>query len=370
MKHKEAKAAKVLLLGSYGRGNIGDDAFLIAATHLLRRYSIIINAAQDAPLPEGVRQNVMVLNTENSTDWRQKISVLLQAKAIIYGGGDLWVELLGDKRPRQSLWKMFLLNLAARLLGKKVLYIGCGAGQLSGFSLILARLSALLANGVILRDEISQQTLGLKYAIVLPDLTITLFSQPPKRSILRPERRIKLAISLLYYIPKPEQNFNLYITGLADRLSELDAARFEITLLPLLTAAKTSYNDIWASEQLLQRLRSNHSITISRPENFEQFMYLLAKADVVIGSRLHANILATWLGKPCIGLAYRPKVRRFFERNKLDDNCLDLNKRDKLPALISKLVADYENEARKAYRIWEESNTEGRAYERFVQTYL
>ncbi|HSX01874.1 MAG TPA: polysaccharide pyruvyl transferase family protein [Candidatus Saccharimonadia bacterium] len=371
MNNHRTKPKRVLLLGSYGRGNIGDDVFLIAATKLLAGYEIAINAATDGSLPAEVQDKVLVLRTEDSSDWRQKAKVLLQAKAIIYGGGDLWVELFGDKRPRQALWKMFLLNLAARMLGKKVLYIGCGAGKLEGFSLTLARLSAHLAHGIILRDEVTREVLALKDVLVLPDLTITLCSEAPKPAPLPLRHPIKLVISLLYYIPEPERNFEPYIQRIADCLNQLDSRnRFEITLLPMLTARNTPHNDIWASERLMERLAPGHQVKIAAPTSVGHCQQILSDADIIIGSRLHANILATWAAKPCIGVAYRPKVARFFERNNLDQNCLDLDNLGALPAVMSRLIRNYDHAARQAYAVWEENAKQGRAYESFIQTHL
>lgn len=360
----------VLLLGSYGRGNIGDDAFLIAATNLLWNSHVAINASNDAPLPESVQQKVTVISTNGSKDVLQKLRILIAVSAIVYGGGDLWVELIGDKRPRQALWKMLLLNLAARILGKKVFYIGCGAGKLEGFSLKLARLSARLADGIILRDEATRKTLELPSASVLPDLTITLFPQPPELSMLNSDKPIKLVVSTLYYIPDPELNFENYIQQLANCINQLDPTRFEITLLPMLTAQNTLHNDIWASERLLERLTISHHITISYPKSFQEFKQTLASAHLVIGSRLHANILATWLGKPSIGIAYRPKVRRFFSQNDMVDNCLDLDEINKLPSLITQIINNYDAYAQQAHDIWKKNTEKGKVYEQFVQTNL
>src|SRR5580700_6798831 len=96
----------ILLLGSYGRGNTGDDAFLVAVLRLLKNDHMTINASHDAPLPYEVQNRVTILNTKTLKNLKTKIAVFLKVKTIIYGGGDLWVELSGDRRPRQSLWKM------------------------------------------------------------------------------------------------------------------------------------------------------------------------------------------------------------------------------------------------------------------------
>lgn len=354
----------VLLLGSYGRGNIGDDAFLLAATRLLKDYDITINAAAD--LPSDLRDKVRVLSTEGMGDWRLKLRALAEAKAVIYGGGDLWVDLVGAKRPRASLWKMVAVNLVSRGLGKKVIYIGCGAGQLRGLSLALARISAALANLVLVRDEETKKTLGIKRAQVLPDLTITLFPEPPEPSAFRPGKKMKILISVLYYIPAPHKNFAPYIKSIADFVNGLDKNIYQITLLSMLSAPTTEKNDSWACEQLL-KLLSGPNVAVAKPKRVEDCLSEIEGADLVIGSRLHANVLAAWLGRPSIGIAYRPKVRRFFVENQLTDRCLNLKQLDALPLVAASIASAYPDTTEQLRRVWQTNMEKGRTYARLIQ---
>src|SRR5687767_14340252 len=105
----------ILLLGSYGRGTIGDDALLLAALKLFQGHKLFINSANDELLPSAVRSSVTTMSTTDNRDWRKKLAIFRKLNAIVYCGGDLWVELYGDRFPRISLYKMLIVNLIARL---------------------------------------------------------------------------------------------------------------------------------------------------------------------------------------------------------------------------------------------------------------
>ena len=157
-----AAVPKTLLLGAYGHGNSGDDVFLHAALRLFAKHKLYGNSADDSLLPAGVTEQVTTIATTGKGDVFKKLSILLSVDIFVYCGGDLWVELYGERKPRQQLYKMLLLNLAGRLLGKKIFYLGCGIGALRGYSLFLARLSARLAHGIIVREERSARVLRLR----------------------------------------------------------------------------------------------------------------------------------------------------------------------------------------------------------------
>ena len=317
----------ILLLGSYGRGNIGDDAFLAAALkHFPADAPLYLNSAYDELLPRAAQGRVQTISTTENNDLRKKIRVFRQVKHIVYCGGDLWVELYGERYPRASLYKMLGMNLIARLTGKKVHYLGCGIGNLSGYSLWLARASARLANSIVVSEPRSAKVLGKKGTVVLPDLVASL--DWPRASRMRTRRKpFTIGISMLYHLPNPEYAFPQLVQTLATFVSSLPAEDFRIVLFPMLISPTDVHDDLWASRQLQQAMPTI-DVEISKSREVEDFVREIGDVDLMIGARLHADIFALMTGTPAIGIAYRPKVASFFSANGLKDYCIELSKLD------------------------------------------
>jgi polysaccharide pyruvyl transferase WcaK-like protein len=317
-----SKNKNILLLGSYGRGNIGDDAFLLAAMKLFKGNNLFINSANDNLLPKAVRGKVTTIATSGNKDLLAKWNVFRSIDHIVYCGGDLWVELYGDRFPRQSLYKMIVVNLVARLFGKKVHYVGCGIGRLKGYSLFLARFSARLASNIIVREPRSARVLGLKRVRVLPDLVTNLDITP---KLHQQRGKFVIGISILYYLPNPEQSFPELIATLQEACAKLPRQDYRIVLFPMLASPSDDHDDVWASGQLEAALPDS-DITIFSGREVSDYVTALEEVDLLIGTRLHANIIAMLAGVPSLGISYRPKVAQFFAMNGLEDYCFELSK--------------------------------------------
>jgi polysaccharide pyruvyl transferase WcaK-like protein len=368
---REAKRP-MLLLGSYGRGNLGDDVFLLAAAELFAGHKLYINSADDNLLPSGARQLVTTISTTSAGDVLKKISVFWGVKHIIYWGGDVWVELYGDRWPRQSLYKMVLLNALARLCGKKVHYIGCGIGKLEGWSLWLARLSARLASTVITREQRSRAVLGLPHTYVMPDLAINLPYFRPRLHRLPPRHRFVVGISLLYHVPDPKRNFPRLVSHLVEFIASLPADKFKVVLLPMLISRQEPHDDDWASRQVRDALKDKHSIIdvdIYHPRDLRDMVDKLGSFDLVIGARLHANVLATFNATPCLGIAYRAKVASFFGDNQLEDYCIDLESLEDLAPRFWHMYDHYQQVAEQFYTISSRNIAERVAYQELAEKY-
>lgn len=347
----------ILLVGSYGRGNIGDDIFLVSALELFKDANLFINCADETLLPEKVRGNVTTISTTSQRDIFHKISVFRKIDAVIFWGGDLWVLLYGDKFPRQSLYKMLIMNIFVRMFGKKVLYIGVGIGDLSGYDLSLARSSARLANQIVVRESRSQKVLNLPGKVTtLPDLAINLpYLETTKHVLPQQNEKFIIGISILYHIHEPAKNFAPYIESIAKFVNGLDTKKFSILLIPMLGDKKDPHNDLWASEQLAKLFKKNIDYTTYHPKDIESLTKKLSTCHVLIGTRLHANILATLSATPCIGISYRPKIRSFFQDSKIEEYCLDMDNLQTLGDLFkdihnsySKVSGQYHTASKKA----------------------
>jgi polysaccharide pyruvyl transferase WcaK-like protein len=314
----------ILLLGAYGYGNVGDDAFLAAAMrHFPSDVPLFLNSADDTLLPKAIAGRTQTVPTSAGSDLRRKLGIFRQVKHIVYCGGDLWVELYGDRFPRKSLYKMLAINVLARATGKRVHYLGCGIGDLHGYSLLLARMSAGLAHSLVLREPRSARVLGLKRGVVLPDLVSSL-DWPADLPDRAPGKPFTIGISILYHLPNPERTFPQVVETLRAFVAGLPPGGFRVVLFPMLVSPTDPKDDLWASRHLQMILGADADVTISAARELEDVVRELSEVDLLIGARLHANILALFSGTPCLGIAYRPKVCSFFEANGLGDYCIEL----------------------------------------------
>jgi polysaccharide pyruvyl transferase WcaK-like protein len=368
MTHKETHT---LLLGSYGRGNLGDDVFLVAAAELFAHHRLYINSADDSLLPESARGLVTTISTTSPRDAIKKLRVFLKVKNIVYWGGDVWVELYGNRFPRQSLYKMVALNTLARIFGKKIHYVGCGIGKLSGWSLLLARMSGRLGHTIIARERRSAEVLGLAGVEVMPDLAINLpYYRPRLHTLPAPNKPFVIGISLLYFLPHPAQNFPKLAEHIAAFIASLPTEKFKVVLLPMLVAEHEPHDDLWASQQVESLLLENNvPVEIYKAKSLEDMVQTLGSFDLVIGTRLHANILATFNATPCLGVAYRPKVASFFRDNNLSQYCIDLDTLESLPTVFWNMYNNYESVAGQFYEASQHNIAQREAYQKFAVEY-
>jgi polysaccharide pyruvyl transferase WcaK-like protein len=362
----------ILLLGAYGRGNIGDDAFLtVAVKHFPETTPLYLNSAYDELLPKVAHGRVQTLATTGNHDLRKKVKAFRGIKHVVYCGGDLWVELHDNTYPRSSLYKMLGMNLIARISGKRVYYLGCGAGELHGYSLFLARLSARLANTVIVREPRTAKVLGLRHSIILPDL-ITSLGWPVKPTVRVPGKPFTIGISILYHLPNPEHTFPQLLETLHDFVAGLPSGQFRVVLFPMLVSPSDPKDDLWAARQLQLALEDVVDVAISPARELDDLIKELADVDLMIGARLHANILALLSGRPCLGIAYRPKVSSFFAANKLKDYCIDLSRLTtrNLSELFWIMHDAYPHVIRQIMDARDHNIQEGAAYQTFIQRHF
>ncbi len=360
-----------MIIGSYGRGNVGDDAFLYAALKLFKGSKLYINSADDSLISKDILDEVDTIPTSGLKDIRQKIKIFISLTHIVYCGGDLWVKLYGDKFPRQSLYKMVILNLASKLFRKKIAYIGCGAGKVTGYSLFLARMSAKLATLVIVRDQATKNLLRLKKIIVLSDLTSTICE------VLQTQKKdssiINVGISLMYYIPVPDKNFQSYINTLARTINRIidSDSRIRIVLIPMLKSTDEK-DDRFACAQLFNLLDDKliKKVTIMNYESFFDFLKKINQLNVMIGTRLHANILSTLLGVPSIGIAYRPKVSNFFIENNLGRNFIAIDDVQSLDLKFKEIMANYDDTKKHFETVSNKLTFTGQMYAPLIKIFL
>ena len=108
---------------------------------------------------------------------------------------------------------------------------------------------------------------------------------------------------------------------------------------------------------------------IYKAKSLEDMVDTLGSFDLVIGTRLHANILATFNAAPCLGIAYRAKVSSFFRDNEIGDYYIELDELDDLPLAFQYMYDNYGEVAQKFYDASQRNLAQKEAYQTFASQY-
>jgi polysaccharide pyruvyl transferase CsaB len=345
-------APLILVAGVSGQGNVGDDAIGIAVNGLLR------DAAPDAQVvllggrPERLKQTTGLtgyhLGWRPPVDVARTLALVQRSAAVLIGGGGL----LQDHLPH--FYRAFcLLALAAKALRKPVMFYATGvypprtrifAGTL--------RLVLNLADIVTVRDEFSARTIAdagvNREVIVTADPAITLRALPcsgPARHSGTP----LIGVSLRpWYHNSGSQMGRGDSAGLAETLAKcldrvVDATGGRLLFFPMHFGGGDDDQN-WQSRVLASMRHSEAADRVAHPSPLET-QAVIAGCDIVVGMRLHANVLGAAMGVPSIALAYDPKVREFMRGLGCEDRVVDLDalEPDDLAGRVARLLAERES---------------------------
>jgi len=100
-------------------------------------------------------------------------------------------------------------------------------------------------------------------------------------------------------------------------------------------------DDRWVID-IMRRAAAHDLPYLAGYADIDETMHLLASADVVVGERLHAAIMAAAAGTPFVGLEYRPKMRDFARSVGQEDAVIRTDQMDQLDDLFDRVVAERE----------------------------
>ncbi|MEA1871776.1 MAG: polysaccharide pyruvyl transferase CsaB [Candidatus Bipolaricaulota bacterium] len=279
---------RLVIVGYYGYGNLGDEAIRVALRAALNER-------------EGLRPVWLVSQPQGTNEVNRAhplaiFAGLHRSAALILGGGGL----LQNKTSARSLLYYLSLILLARSLRRPVFLLGQGIGPINGrFAQVALRFALSKARYIGCRDRGSLdfvQSLGLDGKLG-GDL---FFLTPPWGEPLEEEheREVQIVLSL-----KGGGNVTRFVT----LLEEIHARRnVSFTFLPFFPAEDRSL-----AESIVRQFDSPCRIVL--PNSVEEASAELARADLLISSRLHPLEFALRTGTPMLAITEDPKVERFVE---------------------------------------------------------
>jgi len=297
--------ARVLLSGYYGFGNLGDEALLeVIAQHFRRRFPSAQLEVLSAT-PQATTAKYRIVSTPR-WDWRAIRAAVGRADVVLSGGGGL---LQNATSLRSLLYYAGILREAIRAR-RKTMVFAQSIGPLDFWGRLVVRQFCRGLDRATVRDTRSQrllhelvprtpieQTADPVFLYDPADEDVDLISEG-----LGPESGAYAVVSVRRVAAF--RDAPAVVARAVDRLAQRHAIR--TAFLPLGGAADAAFStDV---------IRACKSSPVLLPEcSPAKAASILRGARVVIGTRLHALILAARYAVPFLALAYDPKVAALCE---------------------------------------------------------
>jgi polysaccharide pyruvyl transferase CsaB len=254
-------------------------------------------------------------------------ALVRRADAVLIGGGGL----LQDNLPH-FYRRYCLLALIAKLLRRPVMFYAVGVyppnTRIFRESL---RLVLNQADIVTVRDQFSADAIasaGIRREVtVTPDPAITL--RPTFPSTHRNGERPLIGVSLRPWYNHAGARANCGSpVELARTLAQcldrvVDRTGAGLLFFPM-HFGTVDDDQRWQTQVLALMRRAEAAERVAFPSPLET-QATIAGCDLVLGMRLHANVLAAAVGVPSIAFAYDPKVREFMRNLGCGDRVLNLD---------------------------------------------
>ena len=339
-RHARPKALRdgVVICGSYGRGNAGDDAILEAILQEMRSIDpdMPMTVLSKDPKSTRLTYRVRSLSRVACLSWYHTMH---HAKLYINGGGSL----IQDVTSRRSLW-FYLLNIcAAKRAGCAVQMYGCGIGPVLRKNHRKLAAAVLNANVdvITLREPNSLDELQ-SMGVTKPEILLT---ADPALTLQPATTDATDSIFLRAGIP-PKGKYICFALrnwrGFEEKVPAFaKAARYAYEtygLTPVFTAIE-KHLDPTANRLVAAQLSVPHYF-LDDAGNASTIIGALSRMEAVVSMRLHALIFSAGHGIPLAGVVYDPKVSAFL-RYIGQETFVDLQDltEENLCAMIDKIVS-------------------------------
>ncbi|MBA4247304.1 MAG: hypothetical protein C0444_03300 [Microbacterium sp.] len=328
-------STRVVMLGTHGQYNIGDE--LLLATFLRQlgtQYDYVVNTYDPADTAARIDPDYRVELINTAGDRLALLRHLRRADAVVFAGGSILKELsAATGRNRYATLLMILAVVTAtRVIGRApmaMLNIGVGPIR-TRFGRWLAGRILNQVTLVTVRDAGSAalcERIGVRRPVV--SSTDAVFSVEPewlRGGAPRPAAdtgTLRIGLSLNHDIDTPE-NWEHVVATLAHAVRDLGAERaIEVHGLPMQSRGKT-HDDATVLRDFAERIAPVPFVE-HRPDDIVEVARIIEQCDLIVAERLHAIITSAKLGVPVVPLAYDVKVRQVASVLGLDDVSIDLS---------------------------------------------
>ncbi len=327
---------KILVLGSYGQSNLGDEEMLgIFISHLRKAGFRKIYVNSSNPGLTTKKYKVTSFSTAIFKDLNLKIEAFLNSKIYFFGGGNVLIEhprenLKWYSFPNRALYLTLLTCFLGKLMNKKIIFANIGIGPLkTKRSRFLTGLILRLSDTVVVRDSLSK-----KLAENLSDKIIYLSSDVV---LLKPMQSNNSAnvISVFpsWHLPVDSKHKEEISEEIVKTINYFHNKKFKVFLIPLWSAF-SPINDFWYSHKLK---KMGAKAQIVKAETFEKIIPYITKSKFCFSMRLHGAVFSSLCKTPFLAVDYNPKVKGFV--NEIDSDYLLKIEEIKFENIVKKLEA-------------------------------
>ncbi len=305
-----SKRDGVLVCGSYGRGNAGDDAILEAVVREVRSIDsdLPVWVLSRKPKLTRLQYRVNAIYTFNLPRFLRRMT---KTRLYINGGGSL----MQDVTSRRSLWFYLFTISMAKKLGNPVQMYGCGIGPVRYPSnrRLVRRVLQSSVDAITLRDihskaELDDMGITAPKVVLAADPTVTLPPAPPsvidgllESAGLDPHGRY-IAFSV-----RPWHGFEEKAPLFA---RAADYAWEAYGLTPVFLPIEPRL-DLAASQKVADCIRKAPFHILPGSRRSDYMIGLFARMKIVVSMRLHGLVFSASQGVPLVGVVYDPKVSSF-----------------------------------------------------------
>lgn len=292
---------RVLLIGSFGSGNLGDEAARITMSQMLRKRGvaeIVVShwggILADLYHSEGMIPFEDLIKNENDVMMTNRFFHAV----VITGGG-----IVGNTfaLSRSGNFDLFIDKLKAPLV-----CVSIGVDHNSMYDeKAIARIKKLVqrADYFSVRDAMDAKVIKDLTGIdveVTPDIVFGYQNE------ICPLTKVKFEKDIILTYSAIGQNLGELAVYYGDIIKKIESEGYSVVVAPFTPCAP----DLTFINALNDYLGDHRSIEL----HTLPFMYeAIAQAKLVIGGRLHANVLAAMLNTPFVAVNYHPKVGAFCE---------------------------------------------------------
>lgn len=316
LKSELNKANKITIVGYYGVNNLGDDLMLKSIVDELSTLNIKINVI-------GFGDIKWLDKTIDIIKWKKRdnvanLKILRDATRdsdlIMWGGGTCFTDEDGDG--------MFMPMNIAKLLGKKIFYVGVGIGNLNRLSRRLkAKWLINISSYISFRDANSYRR-GLEWKKSNKS-SIEKIEDPANYALekMLEQENIKFDESAGMVVAWRELgNYSSTTIGnnlakVVDQVMEL-AKKYSCTKITIIDTDSSC--DGLVSRNLFKELSLHKGLEVNYNEtvDYDEKIKILAQAKIVLTSRLHIGVISDYFSKECYVYNYSPKIEYFVETSR------------------------------------------------------